>query len=131
MAQPHTAHAGSHDAHHGDGFYVKIWAILCVLLVISVLGPTLNIRIVTLITAFGIAIVKAYMVARHFMHLSIEKKWVTYILVAMVAFMVVMFGGVAPDVLKHSGARWEKTYKEPAVTLEHEAGTHTAAPEGH
>ena len=53
-------------AHHEHPNYVKIWAILVVLLVISVLGPTLEIRVVTLITAFGIAIVKAYLVAVNF-----------------------------------------------------------------
>jgi caa(3)-type oxidase subunit IV len=100
-------------AHHRN--YVKIWAILCVLLVVSIVGPMFGIRVVTLITAFGIALVKAYLVARNFMHLDIEKKWVGYILLAMIAFMIVMFGGVAPDVLKHGGQRWQKTYVEPAL----------------
>ena len=75
----------------------------------------IGIRLLTLITAFGIAIVKAYLVGKHFMHLNIEKRWVAYILLAMIAFMVVMFGGVAPDVLKHEGQRWQKTYVEPAT----------------
>jgi caa(3)-type oxidase subunit IV len=108
--------AHAHAAHHGDGHYVKIWALLCVLLVVSIVGPMLEIRVVTLITAFGIALVKAYIVARQFMHLNIEKKWVAYILLIMLAFMAVMFGGVAPDVMKHEGARWQKTYVEPPTT---------------
>jgi caa(3)-type oxidase subunit IV len=106
------AHAAPH-AHHTN--YVKIWAILCGLLVVSVVGPMLEIRVVTLITAFGIAIVKAAMVANYFMHLNIEKRWVTWILVVMLAFMLVFFGGVAPDVLEHEGQQWNKTYVEPAV----------------
>jgi caa(3)-type oxidase subunit IV len=113
MSTP-TAHA----AHHGDSHYVRIWAVLCALLVVSILGPMLGIRLVTLITAFGIAIIKAYLVTKHFMHLNIEKRWVTWILVAMVAFMVVMFGGIAPDVMKHTGQRWQKTYVEPPVVHE-------------
>jgi caa(3)-type oxidase subunit IV len=116
----HTAQPG----HHNDAFYVKIWAVLCVLLVISILGPQLGIRFVTLVTAFGIAIVKAYLVARHFMHLGIEKKWVTYILLAMVAFMIVMFGGISPDVMKHAGQRWQKTYVEPAIQAPEGAEAH-------
>jgi caa(3)-type oxidase subunit IV len=78
----------------------------------------IGIRLVTLITAFGIAIVKAYLVTKHFMHLNIEKRWVTWILVAMIAFMVVMFGGVAPDVMKHTGHHWDKDYVEPALVHE-------------
>lgn len=120
MSTTHAPHA-NHDAR-----YVKVWAILCVLLVISVIGPMFGHRVVTLITAFGIAIVKAGMVARNFMHLNVEKKWVTWILLAMLAFMLVMFGGVAPDVLKTKGTRWEKTYVEPAV---HGGPEHGAAAE--
>lgn len=109
------AHAHAHGGGHGDAFYVRIWAILLVLLVISIIGPELGIRVVTLITAFGIAIVKAYMVGRHFMHLGIERKWVVWILFVMLAFMLVMFAGIAPDVLKHEGQNWIKLYEEPAV----------------
>jgi caa(3)-type oxidase subunit IV len=111
MAQHATAHAHG-EAHHTN--YVKIWAILLVLLVLSVIGPELGIRVVTLITAFGIAIVKAWMVARYFMHLNIERKWVAYILVIMLAFMLVMVGGMAPDVNRHDGRNWQKLYEEPA-----------------
>jgi caa(3)-type oxidase subunit IV len=108
----HT-HAQAHPGHHTN--YVKIWAILCVLLVVSVVGPMFGHRVITLITAFGIAIVKASMVANYFMHLNIEKKWVTWILLVMLAFMLVFFGGVAPDVLENEGQQWNKTYVEPAT----------------
>jgi caa(3)-type oxidase subunit IV len=110
MSQP--AHAAA--PHHHETSYVAIWGLLCVLLGVSVLGPMVGIRLLTLITAFGIAIVKAYMVCRYFMHLNIEKKWVVYILGFMLALMLVFFGGVAPDVLTHDGQQWEKTYVEPA-----------------
>jgi caa(3)-type oxidase subunit IV len=104
------------EAPHHETSYVAIWGILCALLVVSVLGPLVGIRLLTLITAFGIAIVKAYMVCRYFMHLNIEKKWVAYILGFMLALMLVFFGGVAPDVLEPDGLRWQKTYVEPATT---------------
>jgi caa(3)-type oxidase subunit IV len=107
------AHADA--PHHDETSYVAIWAVLCVLLAVSVLGPMAGVRFLTLITAFGIAIVKAYMVCRYFMHLNIEKKWVAYILGFMLALMLVFFGGVAPDVLKHEGLQWQKTYVEPAT----------------
>jgi caa(3)-type oxidase subunit IV len=111
MAQP--AHADA--PHHDETNYVAIWGVLCALLVVSVLGPMLGVRLLTLITAFGIAIVKAYMVCRYFMHLNIEQKWVVYILGFMLALMLVFFGGVAPDVLEHEGLQWQKTYVEPAT----------------
>ena len=111
MAQ--SAHADA--PHHDELSYVAIWGVLCALLGVSVLGPMVGVRFLTLITAFGIAIIKAYMVCRYFMHLSIEKKWVVYILGFMLALMVVFFGGVAPDVSRQEGLRWQKTYVEPAT----------------
>lgn len=115
----------SHGGHHPS--YVKIWGILLVLLVVSVTGPMLGIRVVTLMTAFGIAIVKAYVVARYFMHVSLEKKWVAYMLVAMVALMALFVGGVSPDVMKHEGQRWENSAARSAV----EKGLREGAREEH
>jgi caa(3)-type oxidase subunit IV len=114
----HAAHAPGAHAPHSNAHYVKIWAVLCVLLAISILGPFVGIKVVTMITAFGVAIVKAYLVAKNFMHLNIERRWVVYIFAVMFAFILVMFGGIAPDVLKHDGAHWHKTYVEPVVAPE-------------
>lgn len=98
---------GAHEEHiHEPSYYIKTWAILLVLLVISILGPELEIRAVTLITAFGIAIVKAYLVCKRFMHLDIQPKYVVYFLVTAIAFMLLFFFAVAPDVLKHHGTNW-------------------------
>lgn len=86
--------------------YIKIWAVLLVLLVISVLGPMLEIKILTLITAFGIAIVKALLVAAYFMHLNIEKRYVWYLLVTMLLMVGLFFAGTASDIMKPSGRNW-------------------------
>ena len=91
-------------AGHGPKHYVKIWAILLVLLVISIVGPEFGIKIVTLITAFGIAVVKAYIVAKYFKHVNIERKYVHYLLIVGTAFMLIFYFGTAPDVMKHHGA---------------------------
>ena len=108
-SEPHAPHAG-HDTN-----YVQVWMVLCGLLVVSVAGPFLGIKVVTMITAFGIAIVKAYLVATKFMHLNIEKKFVMYMLGAMVTLMLLMFGGISPDVLKHDGARWNNDAAKAAT----------------
>lgn len=100
-----AAHAADHLHEHPN--YVKIWGILLVLLVISVVGPFLGHPIVTLLTAFGIAFVKAYLVVKKFMHLDVQPKVIVYILVTCLGFMMVFFAGVAPDVMEHEGARWE------------------------
>jgi caa(3)-type oxidase subunit IV len=98
-----AAHA---DHHHVN--YIKIWKILLVLLVISVAGPFLEIQVVTLITAFGIAIVKAYLVAKNFMHLNLEPRYAVYLLLTMLMFVFLFFAATAPDVMKHEGQNWVK-----------------------
>ena len=101
-----TAHPESH-AHHPN--YVRIWAILTALLVVSVTGPMLGIRVVTLTAAFGIALVKAYLVAKNFMHLDVQKPIVHWALGAALVLMVLLYAGLAPDVQKSSGQRWVKS----------------------
>jgi caa(3)-type oxidase subunit IV len=107
----HAAHAS-----HPPVNYVRIWQILLALLVVSVLGPMIGIKIVTLITAFGIAVVKAYLVAKNFMHLNVQPRYVIYLLGTTLVFMLLLFAGSAGDVMKHSGDNWHKPYREPMPT---------------
>jgi caa(3)-type oxidase subunit IV len=102
------------STHHHPN-YVKVWAILLVLLVVSVCGPLVGIKLVTLLTAFGIAIVKAYLVAKNFMHLNIERRYVVYLLSTCLSLMVLMFAGIAPDVMHHDGQRWTNYGAESAI----------------
>jgi caa(3)-type oxidase subunit IV len=99
-----AAHAEAH--HHPN--YVRIWAILLLLLVVSVAGPMIGIQWVTLLTAFGIAGVKAYLVAKNFMHINVERSFIAYMMVTVLLFVLLFFAGTAPDVMKHEGQRWEK-----------------------
>ena len=125
---PHPAPA--HGQHHHPN-YVRVWMILVALLAVSVFGPMVGIRWVTLIAAFGVALVKAYMVAKNFMHLNIEKPIVHWMLAVGLALMVLLYGALAPDVEKGAGRNWQKdagfhhsftTAKphEPAGAAEHE-----------
>lgn len=98
----------SEHEEHGTSYYVKVWAILLVLLVISVIGPELGIKSVTLFTAFGIAIIKAYMVATKFMHINMTPRFVIYTVTTTLVFMLLFFAGTAPDVMKSSGTNWVK-----------------------
>ena len=88
---------------------------LVVLLVISVLGPLTGIRWLVLSTAFGIALVKAYMVAKNFMHVNLERRWVAYLLIICLVFLGILFSGVAPDVMKHQGLHWDDYAAQKAV----------------
>ena len=107
-----AAHAG-HDAHEADHVkhYTKIYITLLVLFLVSVAGPVVGgavgSKALVLITAFGIALVKAYLVCAHFMHLNIEKRYIGYLLTTTVVFMFLFYAGVSPDVMEHRGRNWE------------------------
>jgi caa(3)-type oxidase subunit IV len=116
--EPHEHGQHEHDAHHHVN-YVKIYWILLVLLVVSVAGPfvgdALHMKAITLITAFGIAVVKAYMVAANFMHLRFERKYILYLMFTAIAFMFLFYAGVSPDVMKHRGRGWENVAAQKEI----------------
>lgn len=113
----------AHAETHQHPNYIRIWALLLVLLVVSVAGPMLGVQWVTLVTAFGIAIVKAYLVAKNFMHVNIERRFVVYALLTVLVFMLLFFSAVAPDVMKKEGRGWEKPSWKTAPAAEH-GGAH-------
>lgn len=125
-----AAHAGAHAHDHAEPHpnYLRVYWTLVVLLCISIAGPMFGHKTVTLVTAFGIAIIKAYLVAANFMHLKVEKKFIGYLLLTAVAFMFLFYAGVSPDVMKHRGRQWEnvaaqqwskKALAEDAAEREH------------
>lgn len=111
-------------SEHPHPNYVKIWAILVGLLVVSVLGPMLGVQLVTLLTAFGVAVVKAYLVAKNFMHLNIEKRYIVYLLTTCLVFMFLFFAGTAPDVMEAEGSNWQKPSFEAYEAAAAHAGGH-------
>lgn len=100
--------------------YVKIYLALIALFVASMLGPLFGAPIlITVILAFSIAVFKAGLVAAYFMHLNIEKRYIWFVLFVMLTFMVVLYAGVAPDVMKQSGQNWRRVERsqEPVVGI--------------
>ncbi|MDD9944410.1 MAG: cytochrome C oxidase subunit IV family protein [Myxococcales bacterium] len=109
-----------HDDHaHGPEHYTRIAGILIALATASWIGPMIGdqfgLRWLTMISAFGIALVKAWLVIKHFMHLNVEKRYVNYMLITALAFMVLFFAGVAPDVMNHRGRQWENVAAQAEV----------------
>jgi len=116
----HADHAHADHAAH-EKHYWMIWALLLGLLLVSFAGPivgnalhdrgaitTAFARNITLITAFGIAVYKAWLVAKNFMHVTVQPRFVVYMLSTVLVFMLLFYAGTAPDVMEHEGANWAK-----------------------
>ena len=121
----------SEEHHDHSKHYIKLYWILMVLFIISCLGPELGIKSVTLITAFGIAGVKAYIVIAHFMHLKGEKPFVIYMLTASVGLMFLFYFAVAPDVHNHEGRNWDNVSAKASVEQGFETAKREEAEHGH
>jgi caa(3)-type oxidase subunit IV len=125
MAEHHDEHGhagGGHDAghsqSHGGGHHVnykKIYFTLLALLAVSIIGPEFGIVWVTLITAFGIALVKTQLVVNNFMHLKWEKRIMKWVLTTSLVLMGLMMAGVSVDILNHEGNNWENVAAQAAV----------------
>ncbi len=98
-----------------DVNYKKIYFVLLGLLAVSVVGPLLGILWVTLITAFGIALVKANLVIQNFMHLKWERRLMKWMLMTSLLLMGLMVAGISPDVMSHEGTNWENLAAKAAV----------------
>jgi caa(3)-type oxidase subunit IV len=107
--------AEKHDAKLYFKYYRRIYFTLLTLLAVSVVGPLFGITWITLLTAFGIALVKADMVIESFMHLRVEKRIIKWMLASSLVVMGLFFWGVAPDVMNHEGLNWENVAAQAAV----------------
>jgi len=136
------AHAPGHGAHdHGHGHeahYIRIWAILVVLLVVSYFGPMVANKLgwhwLLLTTAFGVAVVKAYMVAKNFMHINVEQPIIHFMMITGVALMVLLYGAISPDIQRGSGQHWQKDagfHHSFTTSKPHHAGAHEEAAPSH
>jgi caa(3)-type oxidase subunit IV len=127
-----AGHGADHSADHVK-LYTKIYVWLLVLFLISVAGPVVgelvHSKALVLFTAFGIALVKAYLVCAHFMHLNIEKRYIGYLLTTALVFMFLFYAGVAPDVMEHHGRNWENVAAKQET--ERAQREHAANPDGH
>ena len=127
----HADHGhGDHDEAAHIKRYTQIYFILLALFLVSVAGPFLGALVgskaLVLATAFGIALIKAYLVCANFMHLNIEKRYITYLLTTTIVFVFLFFAGVSPDVMEHRGRNWENVSAnretERALKADAEAG---------
>ena len=102
---------------HGIDHYWKIYLTLCGLFAISFVGPYIGDSslfdhdgwyrfVFVMTTAFAVAIVKAWLVAKHFMHITLEKRFMHYALVTALVFMFMFVAAIAPDIRNHEGRNW-------------------------
>lgn len=78
---------------------VIIWGVLLALLFLSISIGMMKSSIMATTLIFGIATLKAWLVAGYYMGLKWEPRYVTWILVSALIFMLVLFFYLVPDII--------------------------------
>ena len=88
-----------HEDYHGHPNYFVIWAVLVVILGISLGLGYLGNHTLAVTLIFALAFVKAFLVLANFMHLRWGPKAVTAIIIFSMIVLGYVFLGVYPDIV--------------------------------
>ena len=81
--------------------YLIIWFWLMALAVVSVTAVSILPKFQALVLIFSVAIIKALLVARNYMHLKNERAIIYAIALVPLAFIAVLLFGLFPDFVYH------------------------------
>jgi caa(3)-type oxidase subunit IV len=81
--------------------YLLIWGWLVALVVASVTFASVLPKLQAMVLIFAIAIIKAVLVARNYMHLKNEKAIIYAIALVPVAFILILLFALFPDFVYH------------------------------
>ena len=82
----------SHSRH-----YLMIWIWLLALVIVAVAAAALLPKFQALVLIFAVAIVKALLVARNYMHLKYELAIIYAIVLVPLAFIIILLFALFPD----------------------------------
>jgi len=85
--------------------YLAIWFWLMALVVVSISAASILPKAQALVLILTAAIVKALLVARHYMHLKNEKTLIYAIALVPLAFIIIFLFGLFPDFVFHATKR--------------------------
>jgi caa(3)-type oxidase subunit IV len=81
--------------------YLTIWVWLMALVMVSVAAASMLPKFQAMVLIFTVAIIKALLVARNYMHLKNEKTIIYAIALVPLAFIVIFLFGLFPDFVYH------------------------------
>ena len=82
----------SHSRH-----YLMIWIWLLALVVVAVAAASILPKVQALVLIFAVAIVKALLVARNYMHLKYERAIIYAIVLIPLTFVIILLFALFPD----------------------------------
>lgn len=89
--------SNAHSRH-----YLIIWCWLLALVIFAVAAASMLPKVQAMALIFSIAIIKAFLVARNYMHLKNEKALIYAIALVPLAFIIIFLLGLFPDFVYHA-----------------------------
>lgn len=83
--------------------YLIVWVWLLGLVIASVAAAALLPKTQAMALVFTVAVIKALLVARHYMHLKHEKALIYALALVPLLFIIVFLFGLFPDFVYHPG----------------------------
>ncbi len=90
MSNPHSRH------------YLAIWYWLMALVVVSVAAASFLPKRQALVLIFTVALIKAFLVARNYMHLKNERAIIYAMALVPLTFIIIFLLGLFPDFVQHA-----------------------------
>lgn len=81
--------------------YLAIWYWLMALVIVSVASASLLPKAQALVLIFAVAVIKAFLVARNYMHLKHEKAIIYAMAIVPLVFVAIFLFGLFPDFVYH------------------------------
>ncbi|HVO91477.1 MAG TPA: cytochrome C oxidase subunit IV family protein [Terriglobales bacterium] len=81
--------------------YLAIWYWLMGLVIVSVIAATMLPKTQAMVLIFAVAIIKALLVARNYMHMKTEGALIYAIALVPLAFILIFLFGLFPDFVYH------------------------------
>ncbi len=85
------------DSRH----YLIIWGWLLALVIVSVAAASVMPKLQAMLLIFSVAILKALLVARNYMHVKHEKAIIYAIALVPLAMIIILLFGLFPDFVYH------------------------------
>ncbi len=89
----------SQTAAHEHPNYIALWGVLLALLFAGIGAGFLGNHVLAAVLVFGVAFVKAWIVAMNYMHLQFEPKLVKIVVLGAICIVFLVFVGLVPDIV--------------------------------
>ena len=85
-------------SHSSPGYFLIFGVLIAALAASLIVGHVWQ-NTYAAVFIYAVALMKAYLVLQHFVHLKAERRWVKVLVISCVLLLILLFAGLAPDIV--------------------------------